>query len=122
MFEMLSKDINSYSNEVRKYVDGILLAALTAEVDLDKARQQQNLLVLNKILGNSLLRYEIVDRIVDYGMNYCMSSYKSNLSDDVRRTVFMRKVYSFLDMHQISLLAVQFDKQIEAAKAEKHSR
>ena len=55
-------------------------------------------------------------------MNYCMSSYKSNLSDDVRRTVFMRKVYSFLDMHQISLLAVQFDKQIEAAKAEKHSR
>ena len=65
MFEMLSKDINSYSNEVRKYVDGILLAALTAEVDLDKARQQQNLLVLNKILGNSLLRYEIVDRIVD---------------------------------------------------------
>ena len=51
-----------------------------------------------------------------------MPSYKPNLLPAERRTVFMRQIYSFLDVYQVSLLAIYFDKQIEQEKLEKHSR
>ena len=121
-YGMLPQDAVNYENEVRNYVSGLLTASLSAGVDLDPAREHTNLMLLQKLLGNPELRDEIVERIVNHGIKYSMVSYKTNLTSDVRETVFMRKIYSFLSMYQISLLAVHFDKQIEAEKTQKHSR
>lgn len=121
-YEMLPQDGIRYVNEVRNYVNGNLAASLSAEVDMDPAREHTNLVLLQKILSNSELREEIVERIVNHGIKHSMLSYKMNLASDVRETVFMRQIYSFLNLYQISLLAVHFDKQIEEEKNQKHSR
>ena len=121
-YGMLPQDAVKYENEVRNYVSGLLTASLSSGVDLDPAREHTNLMLLQKLLGNPELRNEIVERIVEYGIKYSMVAYKTNLVGDTRETVFMRQIYSFLSMYQISLLAVHFDKQIEAEKTQKHSR
>ena len=121
-YDMLPQDAVNYENEVRTYVNGILSAALSAEVDMDPAREHTNLMLLQKLLANPELRSEIVERIVNYGMKFSMVAYKTNLNNDLRERVFMRKIYSFLSAYQITLLAVHFDKEIEAEKSQKHSR
>ena len=74
-------------------------------------------MLLNSLLSDSTLRNEIIERIVAYGIKYSMGSYLTNLEPNARRTVFMRKIYSFLDVHQVSLLASYFAKELEQTTA-----
>ncbi len=121
-YGMLPQDNEKYENEVRTYVNGVLTASLSTGIDLDPAKEHEHLMLLQKLLANPELREQIVEKIVNYGIRYSMLSYKPNLNSEVRETVFMKQIYSFLTTYQISLLAVQFDKQIEAEKAQEHSR
>lgn len=121
-YGMMKQDATKYENEVRNYVGGVLTASLSAGVDLDIAREKENLALLSKLLGDTELRNQIVERIVEHGIKYSMSSYKINLSDELRETIFMRRIYSFLDMQQIATLAKHFDRQITEERTQKHSR
>lgn len=121
-YKMLPQDTTKYENEVRNYVKAILPSSLSAGVDMDPAREHTNLRLLQKLLANPELREEIEERIISYGIKFSMGSYKTNLTSDLRMAVFMTKIYSFLSSYQVSLLAVHFDKQIEAEKEQKHSR
>lgn len=122
IFGMIGQDEVNYTNEVKNYVEGVLNASLAASVEGDPAREHTNLTLLQKLLLNNGEREKVINRIVAHSIKYSMPSYKANLQSNDRRTVFMRQIYSFLDMHQISLLAVHFDKQIELEKSEEHSR
>ena len=117
MFGMIGQDERNYTNEVRNYVNGIL-----AGVEGNPTREHNNLVLLQKLLADEEARNEIVERITNRGIKSSMPSYKPNLLPAERRTVFMRQIYSFLDVYQVSLLAIYFDKQIEQEKLEKHSR
>ena len=121
-YKMLPQDATKYENEVRNYVKAILPSSLSAGVDMDKVREHTNLRLLQKLLANPEIREEIEERIISYGIKFSMVAYKTNLPRDLRIVVFMTKIYSFLSSYQISLLAVHFDKQIEAEKTQKHSR
>ena len=119
---MLNGDIGSYEREVEEYVNGTLLASLTVEMNGDIAKQKRNLLIADKILSDPEFKEKLVNRITAHTMKYSMLSYKENLSSSDRRKVFMRQVYSFLSMNQMSLLAVAYTQQIEATKTQEHSR
>lgn len=121
-YKMLPQDATTYENEVRNYVKAILPSSLSAGVDMDPAREHTNLMLLQKLLANPELREEIEERIISYGIKFSMVAYKTNLPSDLRMTVFMTKIYSFLSSYQVSLLADYFNKQIEAEKEQKHSR
>ncbi len=122
MNEKPNKEVKPYESEVRAYVAGNLEAALSAQVDGDIPMEKRNLLLLSRILEDNELKNEIIDRIVNYAIHFSMVSYKPNFAPDIQRTIFMRKIYSFLNSYQLSLLAVHFDKQISAEKSEKRSR
>jgi len=122
MFGMIGQDERNYTNEVRNYVNGILNSSLLAGVEGNPTREHNNLVLLQKLLADEEARNEIVERITNRGIKSSMPSYKPNLLPAERRTVFMRQIYSFLDVYQVSLLAIYFDKQIEQEKLEKHSR
>ena len=122
MFGMIGQDERNYPNEVRNYVNGILNSSLLAGVEGNPTREHNNLVLLQKLLADEEARNEIVERITNRGIKSSMPSYKPNLLPAERRTVFMRQIYSFLDVYQVSLLAIYFDKQIEQEKLEKHSR
>ena len=122
MFGMIGQDERNYTNEVRNYVNGILNSSLLAGVEGNPTREHNNLVLLQKLLADEEARNEIVERITNRGIKSSMPSYKPNLLPAERRTVFMRQIYSFLDVYQVSLLAIYFDKQIEQEKLEKYSR
>lgn len=116
-FGMLSQDETNYVNEVKIYVEGVLNLSLSAKIEDNPEREHRNLVLLNKLLSDLALRNNIVERITTYGIKHSMGSYLANLEPNARRTVFMRQIYSFLDVHQISLLASYFDKELEQVTA-----
>lgn len=116
-FGMISQDKVKYVNEVKNYVEGVLNLSLSAKIEGNPEKEHNNLVLLNKLLSDASFRNEIVERITAYGIKCSMGPYLINLEPNARRTVFMRKIYSFLDVHQISLLASYFDKELEQVTA-----
>ena len=121
-FGMLPQDLNEYVKEVKGYVDGLIYPSLLAEVDLDKPREQRNRALYAEIINNPELKNTIVNKIVERGIRYSMVAYKTNLPSNLRKQVFMRKIYSFLNMYQISLLVDYFYSGKDVVLEQKQSR
>ena len=121
-FGMLPQDLNEYVKEVKGYVDGLIYPSLLAEVDLDKPREQRNRALYAEIINNPESKNTIVNKIVERGIMYSMVAYKTNLPSNLRKQVFMRKIYSFLNMYQISLLVDYFYSGKDVELEQKHSR
>ena len=136
---ILYEDIMSYLPEMKQYVEGTLLAALTMEIDMDKIRERRNKMLYEKLLANPELKNTIINELVKNGLAHTLAySYKQNLSngaskvidgrtiyedlsedkiiENTRRTVFMREFYSYLSTYQIALKAEYLDKKIDAEK------
>ena len=136
---ILYQDIMSYLPEMKKYVEGTLLAALSMEIDMDKIRERRNKVLYEKLLANPELKNRIINELVKNGLEHALVySYKQNLSngaskvidgrmiyedlsqdkkvENTRRTVFMREFYSYLSTYQIALKAEYLDKKIDAEK------
>ncbi len=122
VYNFINDDEIKYTEEVRKYVDGAILPSLSMGYDLDTAREQSNLVLLRTLLENADLRSQVVNKIVEYGIQFSMLSYKNTLSDNLRQQVFMKRIYSFLDYNQISLLVKMFMQKIALEENQKHSR
>lgn len=118
-FGMQSQDEVKYVEEVRNYVEGVLNLSLSAKVEDNPEREHSNLMLLKKLLSNTELRNQIIDKITEYGIKNSMYSYSVTRDANTRRTVFMRQIYSFLDVHQISLLAQHFAKELEQSTVKK---
>lgn len=110
-----------FVDEVRNYVNGVLTASLTAENIYEPEKQQRTTELLNKIYENPELGKQIAERIVAHGIKYS-ATYAYDAYSKNRREIFMRYLYAFLNQSQIANLAVYFDRQIEAEKAQEETQ
>lgn len=111
-----------YYPDVKRYVDGSIDVALAADIDGDPALERTNHLLFDKIANDNVLRNQIVERITIYGIRFTIMYYKTTEPDERIKRNYMNRLREFLHPRHLTLLADLFDRQIEEAKSQKHSR
>ena len=110
-----------YAEEVRKYVnDNIingLLIGFGEGVYNRNEKERRNLTLCSKLLANPELKAQIVEKIVNDGLNHALVNFKPTYDNDLKDKIFMRKIYDYLNVYQIVSLACYFDDQMTKENA-----
>ena len=109
--------INVYANQIREYVEQNLDMALLAgysDGTYDRInKERENLNLYRNMVLNPELREQIITNIVSYTIKNTNASFKPELPKNACDSYYMNAVKSFLNSHQLVLLAKYFNQEVQ---------
>ena len=109
--------INVYANQIREYVEQNLDMALLAgysDGTYDRInKERENLNLYRNMVLNPELKEKIIAKITEYVISKLQTSFKAELPESSRESYYMNSVKTFLDSHQMVLLAKKFSQEIQ---------